>query len=352
MDSIEEVRFSGTSPSIGYTDYIKIYTSTSVRGKYLQTLRSHEKSHIWLQHYQRGQRILGLDHKKWNIACDLEIALYIYSDKDNNNIAEPRSPLKGGIITKDCDKYPNCVYAEDFYSELLKSDENQLNSTDVDGNTEIRPLGPEELEELLDKLTSVDSLIEKAVSEINEIIDASRLTSLQEDVSKVDIKPSLASEIDRYLGRFKVRREKSYKRPNRRGHNDELLRKGVSSKRKAPTLTIYVDRSGSFDETKTRSANDTLNKVVLKYRGGINKDVLYFNDVLLQKDPIKGGGGTNYKVVIDNIIKDMSQLSVIITDDDSCDIETLPKNISNILVMGIGVRTQVAKVLGVKELII
>jgi predicted metal-dependent peptidase len=328
---IKEIRFEGKNPSIGYTDYINIYISNSITGKDLETLRKHEKSHIWLQHYTRGLQLnknFDLNHELWNIACDLEIAKYIYNKEDNSNILKPFSFLTGGITINDSNKYPNCEFAEDYYLELLQKGTNKLKSFDL-GNKKINEKSESNIE------INMLSLIESALKKIKDIENQENITKVQSLYNNFKpSKPSMYSEIDKYLGRSKIKRESSYKRPKRYNDNEDLFKKGKKSILKTANITIYIDRSGSFNQNKTKLANEKLNKVLQKYRGSIKKDVVYFNDILFNIDPINGFGGTNYSVVIEDIVKNRSLLSIIITDNDSCNLKNY-KNLPHILIIRI-----------------
>ncbi len=316
---IEEVRFNGRIPAIAYTDFTKIYLSWSLTGKQLEVARIHELSHIWLGHRLRLQTLKEekgeVNHTLWNIAADLEIAKHIYTPEHNKTIKAPFSFLKNCITTEDTEKYVS-EYAEGYYDELLeeKQDQQEGKSFDGDGNDfsgEDSKEGTESKEEVVAKAKSTaEEFMEKQA-------ERSKCEQLHEKMKSFNPpKPSLASEMDMVFGRTKLSRVSSYRRPNR--IESEFIIKGEVSKKKQPKLTVYVDRSGSFDDSKTLSATRRLEEVMKKYRGRILHDTIYFNDKLLKLDPKEGDGGTNYEAVIDYIMTNKSELNVVITDDDFC----------------------------------
>jgi predicted metal-dependent peptidase len=354
MKEINEVRFNGRDPAIAYTDFSAIYLSWVLSGEELETARLHEMSHIWLQHQVR-LGILEKDRKinrlLWNIAADLEIAKYIYTKENNYHIKKPRSMLAGGI-TEDSLKGLKGEYAEDFYNELLKDFKVKSISFDASGNqfdgegvtVEKEGKSKQDIGDI------VKQAKEKAKEEKKKSDKVRSAKQLHETiVGFKPPKPSLASELDRIFGRNKIVRVSSYRRPSR-AEGDFLL-KGMISKKKAAKFTLYVDRSGSFNPDKTSLATKKLLEVIRKYRGKIEKDIIYFNNVLLHQDPGFGNGGTNYQAVVDDIIRNGSDVSIVITDDDDCvDFEkmTFPK----VLVIPVGcVSTSLAHKIGAKEVV-
>ena len=359
MQEIREIRFDGKVPSIAYTDFSCIYLSWLLKGGELEVARAHELAHIWLQHQQRKTRFAesleSIDHYCWNIAADLEIAKYIYTDYHNSQITKPRSLLAGGITSEHVKPYKG-EYAEEFYMELMEKkeeEEEKGNSFDADGNQwgEEEEGGDEKSSSsspAIDVSDVVEQAIKNAVEQAAKEVKAQQTIQLHKVVEDFKPpKPSLASEIDKAVGRNKLVRISSYKRPNRR--ESDFLLKGKVSKRKAAKITLYVDRSGSFDATKTMAATSKVSEVMRKYRGKIDRDVIYFNNTLLTIDPINGGGGTNYRAVADDIRRNSSDLSIVITDDDGC--ESLDFKVkTKVLVIPVGcTTTNFAKEIGAVE---
>lgn len=337
-------RFAGIIPAIAYTDFSAVYLSLVLQGDEYDVAYKHECGHIWLQHQYRGTAIRieeekNYNHQCWLLATDYEIAKHLYDKNDDVLITRPRSVLVGGVTNAMTNKYPNCIYAEDFYQELKKEkQQNQCNCCQYDEDNDTLPS------------ETAETLIEKAKSELEKVEKAKQINQSQAEINQFKPpKPSLASLIDRHLGRTKIKRVNSYRRPYRRENNTNFLKKGYKNKLQTPYLTLYVDRSGSFDESKTAKATNLITKILQKYRGRINQDVIYFNDKLLIDDPVTGGGGTNYSAVVDNIIKERANLAIIITDDDNYNGEkvTLPTT----LVVPVGVTsTNIASKLNLLEL--
>jgi predicted metal-dependent peptidase len=331
---IKEIRFDGKIPSIAYTDFSAIYLSQFLYGEELSTARKHELSHIWLQHQIRLQnlkkRLENVDLRIWNIAADLEIAKYIYSDEDNHNITKPRSFLHGGINTAKVKEFAG-EYAEDFYEELLSKKQDNYSSFDGEGNIFNDTDGDDGEVSLPD---IVKEAINKAIQDEENVHQRKISEQLQEAIHNFKPpKPSLASEIDSLFGRNKIVRKKSYRRPSRR--ESQFLLAGRASVKKSAKVTIYVDRSGSFDESKTEFATNKLSEMLRKYRSKIDKDVIYFNDTLMNDDPLKGLGGTNYKAVYDDIVRNNAELSIVITDNDSCE-DTVKPTTQKVIVVPVG----------------
>lgn len=336
VQDIDEVRFNGKLPSIAYTDFSKIYLSWILSGGELETARIHEKSHIWLQHQCRlanlFSRLKYVNLHLWNLATDLEIAKYIYSEDDNYNIKKPRSFLSGGITTDLLNDFKG-EYAEDFYEELLNKQTLSSLSFDALGNMF------SELDIAEQTVVEVSKVVESIARKVKEYKEGIKTKEekdrLQEKILNFKpLKPSLASEIDSEFRRFKITKVSSYKRPNRQ-ENKDFLFKGRASVRKNAKLTLYVDRSGSFSANKTNVATQRISEILLKYRGRLQNDVIYFNDTLYTEDPRSGSGGTNYKAVFDNILETNPEIAVVITDDDFC-IDFTDRLKSKVIVIPVG----------------
>lgn len=357
--TIEVVRFPGVFPSVGYTDFRKVYISESVtpRDQYA-TLHKHECGHIWLQHLGRMSSLRegegkAFDFKRWNQAADLEIALYLYDQEDDDAIMQPRSWLARGIRRLDALKYTGCEFAEQFYKALA---DKPLEQDSHDGYA-----NEDNETQLGDPVSISEAEIKELIQVARELMEESA-QGMQRAWQEMDInaaskefrpRPSLASEIDKCVGRPALARVKSYRRPDRR--EGDFFKKGVVSVPKTARLSVYVDRSGSFDANKTAAATTALAKVLQKYRGQVEKDAWFFNDSVLVKDPRSGGGGTNYGAVVKHIASTNPEVAVIITDDDPCDssvssILTSSKCKTRVIVFAVGAsQTNIAKALGVPD---
>lgn len=356
---IEVKRFSGRFPSIAYTDCSKVYISNIITlADEYDTLYRHECGHIWLQHQLRQIALVNLekenfDRRRWAIATDLEIALHLYNEDDEAVINRPRSELKGGISKKDLENYPDCIFAEDFYFKQIEQPfDNESHDGEANDNAQQEDSSGDkdrDFRQLEDK--EKQALIELAKEEIVKYKNEIQKHKISEETRRFLPKASLASEIDKHLGRVALARVASYKRPNRREERD-FMKKGIVSKEMAPLVTIYVDRSGSFCEKKTRGANKKLDEILLKYRAKIKKDVIFFHDTLFYEEPTSSGG-TNYLDVANDIAKSSAKLAIIITDDDDCDnncAEILKNCKTNILIIPIGCsHSKVASIFNAKE---
>lgn len=361
MSAIPVIEFHDRRISVGYTDYSAVYISSAVVGAQRATLLKHEKGHIWLQHQSRKlaftKTLDKIDHKLWNLAADLEIAKHLYTAKDEEAIGEPRSHLAGGITKSHCETYPDATYAEEFYHALLNDDNGKsLASHDgemndlaceagggQDGQAAQDGQAPADISEV------VKEALEQAAKDALEQAAAAALAQQQYSVSGfTPPKPSLSSLLDRHLGRSKVEPKRSYARPSRRLSTSDLILKGSKCKPMAPKLAVYVDRSGSFCPDKTADSLLALNECLVKYRGRVEFDVVYFADKLMLKDPGRGVGGTNYQPVVDLIAKDRAEVSVIITDADSADGVKVPKDMPAVVVVPIACDvTSIGQVLNV-----
>lgn len=338
--TVEVVYFPGLYRGMypGYTDYVKAYVSRDFGPKDREILVKHELAHIYLQHNTRSMDIPDRDPLLWNVALDLEIAYHIYTEEDENILHSPFSALgRYRIITKEnCKRFPGCQFAEEFYPLLKKDEWDPTHDGEI--NEELSKLLEEMLKDLKVDLgggVNPHDLVQAAKGAIAEYVDniraANKLTQAVESFPP----PSLASEIDAHIGRAKVEVVKSYRRPSRRESLETgLMRKGRTLKRKAPRVVIYVDRSGSFDASKTAIAERTLKEVLQAYRANVDCDVLYFSDRIFKLDKKQGGGGTNYATVWDNIVKDRAEVAVVITDSDPC--PPLPPSDCKVIVYHIG----------------
>ena len=341
---IEIKRFEGSDPAIAYTDFSKIYISNIVtRQDEYYVLYKHESSHIWLQHQLRAQTLYSVEKEKfnhncWNQAADLEIAHHIYDKDDEEIINRPRSCLQKGISKKDLKRYPDCTYAEDFYYKLL-NDPLEKSSHDENINHKTFHIENDEDQQQLSRSTK-EALINLAKKKLEDFKKGLQKQYISEKTNHFLPKASLSTEIDKHLGRVALARVKSYKRPNRREEGD-FIRKGMVSKQTAPRVLIYLDRSASFCEQKTRKANKKLDEILMKYRTKIEKDVIFFHDHLFYEEP-RSSGGTNYIAVCEDIAASLATLAIVITDDDYCDVrcaKILEKSKTNILIIPVGCAT-------------
>lgn len=342
---IKETKIKGRNP-IAYTDFTGIFLSEVLNSKDEEVARIHELSHIWLQHYTRGISFKekgGIDNNLLNIAMDMEIAIHIYTKEDESVIYSPTSFLHGGITKKDTLEYKS-LYFEDIYYELLKKEQKGKCF-----DSHIFKDSKKQSKIISDKSKIVSSAIEKSKKDRKERkvkkdkeFAAQKVNQIEKDSKIIIPKPSMASEIDKVLGRGKIERVDSYRRPNR--NQGQFLKKGRISKNRTPYIVVYVDRSGSFDSSKTQEATEELNNIIKKYRTKIKRDIIFFNDKLFLEDTGVGNGGTNYQAVIDNIFIDNPAIAIIVTDDDNASNVNVPNIKSKVIIKMVGCNnTDIAK---------
>jgi len=180
---------------------------------------------------------------------------------------------------------------------------------------------------------------------------ASRQTLQEFQESRMDARKfTLYGAIEAELGAcYVVSRKKSFRRPARR-ENPDFVQKGVAKNRSRPHIVVYCDRSASFDTAKTQEATEKIAHICQKYRANIKVDVLYFNDIILDGDPLMGMGNTNYRAVRDSIAAINPEIAIVITDDDKC--EPLASVNSRVLVVPVGTnRTFFATRIGGKDVV-
>ncbi|MCL2620770.1 MAG: VWA-like domain-containing protein [Defluviitaleaceae bacterium] len=356
---IEEKYFDGLQPSAGYTDFRRIFISRSLSDHQAGVMRKHASCHIWLLHNLR--RPDNADNKLWSVATDAEIALNIYTEDDEFIITRPRSLLKD-VITRYSlpqDLPENLIYAEDIYHWLAsqpvakqlnfpKSHDEDLGDYGYEDDEQKN--ATDDIQDLISKAREHCQELEKVVADkARSVASRQNLEEFQkrvEEQRKFTLHGALEAEL---VACYAVCRKASYRRPKRR-ENPDFIQKGVVKTRNRPHIIVYCDRSASFDESKTRVATQRIEDICKKYRANVRVDVLYFNDNILDDDPLQGEGGTNYKAVRDSISQHDPEIAVVITDDDPC--EYLMPVKTRVLVVPIGsVRTFFARRIGGKDVI-
>lgn len=349
---VPETIVKSHGPSVAWTDGACVYIRQDAMSsrKALRTLLRHERAHIMLLHKMRGRKFRPTSWRKWNVACDMEIAMHIYDQRDEEAIVAPRSPLANGINREYCEKIAPGVslYAEDYYS-LVPDDAECMD--DIDGIDGIEPHdGDQDNQqeiEVADVIRSIRSALD-AASDAEERQDA--LEKAQRQVHKnLMPRPSLPGFLDQHLARHAMARRRTYHKPTRRVAGDIIMR-GIKRKPANPRVTVYVDRSGSFSSPKTEHTLRIIGTVLARYRARLRCDVIYFADTLMCRDPMHGDGGTNYTAVLEDINRSLPDVAVVITDDDPA--MNVPKPSRPVVVIPIGCqRTKLAGVIGACEVI-
>ncbi|MCL2854298.1 MAG: VWA-like domain-containing protein [Defluviitaleaceae bacterium] len=340
---IEEKHFDGLHPAPGYTDFRRIYISRSLSDPQAGVMRKHASCHIWLQHNLRKPD--NADCKLWSIATDAEIALNLYNEDDEFIINRPRSLLKG-VITKQNlpEGLPDSlIYAEEIYAWLAAQpmakqlnfpsshDEGANDYDDGENHNQAEPKDPCEL------ISKAQDFCQNLAQAVADRAQAGTSRQMMEDFQKhvaEQRKFTLHGALEAELAAcYAVQRKPSYRRPKRR-ENPDFIQKGAVKIRTRPHIIVYCDRSASFDRQKTQTATDRIAEICKKYRANVQVDVLYFNDHILEADPVQGANGTNYQAVRDSIWHHNPEIAIVITDDDPC--EPLSPVSAHVLVVPIG----------------
>lgn len=294
----------------GMTDFVSIYIASELNKPEYRTTLRHEQAHVWAGHNRRRPKDAQI--KQWVIACEIEIARTIYDTQDVDNINAPRSRLSGGYLSDAVKGLPTGLYlAEDIYAWLLEHPQEDEKITvctcgcDFSADVKSEPIdaSPSDI---------VSSAREKL--DADEVIEKSQAAATSTYKAICNRPPSLTEAIDAAL-RIRVERERSYRRPSRRGEKDVIMPGSVSRPR-PPLVEIFIDRSGSFTPEKTAEAEANLRKLLSCYGASIRADVWFFGSgVLVSTDP-GGGGDTPYHLIPQHLSASMPKIAIIITDDD------------------------------------
>lgn len=345
-------RDPSTMPAPGYTDGKNIYVADNLSRKERDVVIRHEQGHIWLWHFRR--RKLAEVHfgdkfapESWVLAQELEIARVLYRPEDERVVTAPRSRLNGGVLADTGNVPPKLLTVEEIYDWLVANAEPAEAACNC-----CRPGQGDEADPQDGEPYDIPSLVADAIQAAKEYDQAQKSSQLTTDVAKSLASPkppSLASELDAVL-RTRVVRERSFRRPSRRPSNGYIVRGAISTPR-PPRITVYVDRSGSFDPSKTKLATERLHQILARYGASIRFDTFFFGDNRIsQTDPGSGSGNTPYQLVVDQINAEQAEMAIVITDDDSADGITPVFDARRMTVMACGSdRTSLAKVAGCRE---
>lgn len=294
----------------GMTDFVNIYIASELsKPEYRTTLR-HEQAHVWAGHNRRRPKDVQI--KQWKIACEMEIARTIYDAQDVDNINAPRSRLSGGYLSNTVkDLPPELCLVEDIYAWLLEHPQEDEKSIacicgcNFSADDEYKPIdaAPAAL---------VSSAREKL--DTDEVAEKSQISATSTYKTICNRPPSLTEAVDAVL-RVRVERERSYRRPSRRGEKDVIMPGSVSRPR-PPLVEIFIDRSGSFTPEKTAQAEANLRRLLSCYGASVKADVWFFGDGVLIDTDQGGGGDTPYHLISQHLAVSMPKIAIIITDDD------------------------------------
>lgn len=326
-----------------YTDGRFAYVGDHVKER--DVAERHECAHIWLQHFRRRKLLKAKEEATkrvfqedvWMMAADLEIAAQIYDEQDEIEIAQ--DPVLCTGVTSKLVKQFKSRYAEDFYLEIMRSKSPAKRSNcSHDGHANLKAALDKDDKDAQGKGDkdkddkgkadkdakglNVPSIVRRAQNKADEQrLDA----AIGGDPGVITIapsaykrRPSLASYVESVM-REALDNDRTYARQSRRPGMPPVVLKGKKRKGMAPKVNVYLDRSGSFNSEKTRTANDAVKRALSRYRGRIKRDVFVFSDeVAAYDDPgFCAGGGTAYDAVVEHINRDKPMLAVVITDDDS-----------------------------------
>jgi hypothetical protein len=270
----------------------------------------HEQGHVWAAHNRRRPKDAKDD--VWAIACEMEIARTIYDDEDIENVNAPRSRLAGGYLPDSIDDMPaNINLAEDIYDWLLEHPQKQQKSLKCcvcnhrhGSDAPASPSDGKAIAEAARQKLDADEKTQKS-----QIAADSAYTMLRNRA------PSLTCAVDAAL-RVRIERERSHRRPTRRGTSEEILMPGSISKPRPPLVEIFVDRSGSFSPAKTAMAERKLKELLDRYGSSIRSDVWFFGNGRLSDVDLGGGGDTPYGLIQKHLDMTKPKLAIVITDDD------------------------------------
>lgn len=121
---------------------------------------------------------------------------------------------------------------------------------------------------------------------------------------------------------MKLAQEQTYSRFNRKYDGTEFIRKGIKKFEdpSVPSVQVYFDRSGSWDEEKTKVGRQAL-ATLEKYRrtGKLKLMISYFNNKVFDTYTEMGMGGTYGTPILADIQAKRPDNVIIMTDSDITD---------------------------------
>jgi hypothetical protein len=329
--------------SPGATDFVSIFLAEELNADEYRTTLRHEQAHIWARHNMRYNP--SFNKKEWIIACEMEIARNIYSERDISTIIAPRSRLRGGFLPDTYENMPsNLLIAEEIYDWLI---ENPQENPQENNNQPCVLQIEQGIEPTSEELT---------IEEVRRELDKAESTEKSAEAAKTAYlgilyrPPSLISEVDSAL-RIRTNYERSYRRPSRRNlAKENVILKGSVNTPRPPLVEIFVDRSGSFSPDKTQVAENYLSKILGRYGVSIKHDVWFFGDGKLTANDNHFGGNTPYRLIAEHLLCSTPKIAIIITDDDPCeDLPSIPKYVK-VLCLPVGAKyTQLSTKIGGRD---
>lgn len=217
-----------------------------------------------------------------------------------------------------------------------KGDEDIASREEAERNEQAKAGGviedKEELEARIKRL-------EKALSDDTVAKEITKETNTQ--VAKEKIKKDLAKserelrefrndpivQFEGSLNKFikkelKMVEEQTYTRLNKKYDGTDILRKGIKryESEEVPVVNVYFDRSGSWDEDKTkvgRQALATLDKYTRV--GKLRVNIKYFNTKIFTNYTEQGSGGTMGSPILADVLAERPDNVIVMTDSDISD---------------------------------
>ena len=135
---------------------------------------------------------------------------------------------------------------------------------------------------------------------------------------KADFSRFLANEVS------KVEQD-TWARRNRRYTNTPFIMKGsrMVDNPSIPSVRIYFDHSGSWDQNMIREGKEVIESIVRDYvkKKKLVVEVLYFGSKV-SENPDDTGGGTNGKPIMENIRQYKPDNVIVMTDSDISDLDS------------------------------
>lgn len=314
----------------------------------------HEEGHILLDHFKRQK---GREIDLWNVATDLEIAIYLYPLQDYKdqfgntygtlNEAIQKVPNLNGLIYWEDTEFKEMGIsdfhiAEEIY-EILKKKRDEENNEEENENGECQGQKSQKNKETIEKAAERSTKFhgsdefklpeeqeesrsneekispdeeQEVLDKINDAIASCQLAK-EVQVKKLKINHAITDSINKE-GKGSLSFRKTYSRPCRSkvGLETDRLYRGERVVETKSEIFLFVDRSGSFDDEKTRAQEQAVKDLTKRYRGRLKVKTLYFTtDVFEDKESIIGCG-TNAYSCLQYIERYRPSMSIIITDDD------------------------------------
>lgn len=285
-----------------------------------QTVLMHELWHVGKLHLVRGEI---LDPEVFNEACDHHINLGL---KDEGYTFHGTNPL--------CDPIYKGMVEEDIYKILIK--QKQFNPQPKTGSW-----GVPDDEGDLRKPTegtqqSVINQVAKAVQSASMTGHSSQATKAASELIKAYLEPKVQWEAELYQFMVDLSQHRyTYKRPNRRNQNPNLFMPSRTKQDgKLTHLMYFLDCSGSISNkmllrfnSEVKHIKDTFNPkklTLVMFDTHITHRLVITENEQFDEAVIHGRGGTDFRPVREEIIKEQPTAAIIFTDLECEPLQPLP----------------------------